>query len=1342
MSYYELGGDCAGPSSNAIVVGLRGIPVSTATPITNQTLQYIGSLWTPTAPSYIAPTYTTTVTAAGTTTLTVSSNYQQYFTGTTTQTVVLPSTATLVLGSAWIITNNSTGLVTITSDGGNVVAILPFGTSVTLTCILTSGTTAASWNGGNVGTFTVGTNPSGICYDGTNIWVSNYSSANVTKIVALTGVIVGTYTTGNGPTNLCFDGVNIWITNQSSTTVTKLLAATGALVNTYTVGNSPWGICFDGTYIWVSASTNVVKIIASSGAFIGTYTAGSGTLGICVGDNLNIWVVNTNDNTVTKFTNAGGATIGTYAVPGPFPTNLCYDGVNIWVSNNGATTVTKLLASTGAVVGSYTAGTTPRGIAYDGTYIWVSTTNDNKISKLVAATGLLVGTYTVGTSPYGVCYDGTNIWTANYGVGTTNKIGASAGVAQSAVTGIPLLTTLNNVSRDLNANTKVNNIIKGYSTYVTSAGTTALSTLSTYQHFFTGSTTHTVTLPNVTTLVLGQSFLITNNSSGAVTVQSFGANTIVIVAAGSSNILTCVLITGTSAASWTYTVSVTSITGTANQITAGTGVTLSTPSTFITPGSAASTTSLTVGTLFYEGTSASVSAAGTTQGTATALTNSYIVVTTAAANSGISLPLPTTAGLAITIINKGANPLNVYPATSGAIDAAGTNIAVSLGVNGTATYQAASTTQWYTVDTALLGTGGLSVTYGNGQSSIGVGYTTTATAGGTTTLSNISTYQQYFTGTTTQTVVLPVTSTLSLGFGYLIINKSTGLVTVTSSGGDVVAILQYNGNITLTCISIIGTTYASWSGGNIGTYAVGTTPFGVCFDGTNIWIANSGSANVTKLVAANGSLVGTYSVGTTPIAICYDGTNVWITNSGSNNVTKLLASDGSSIGTYSVGTTPWGICYDGTSVWVSNSGTTTVTKLLGSTGGTIGTYTVGTTPKSMRFDGSSVWVANSGSANVTKILGSNGSPIGTYTVGTTPSGICYDGVNIWVANAGSANVTKLTASTGAVVGTYSVGTTPNRICFDGTNVWVSNFGSANVSKLIASTGTLIATYPVGSSPVGMCYDGSSVWVVNQGSTTINKITSSQSAGNIGIPLQSTYNNISRDLNANVSMNNLIQGYTTTTTNAATTNLSALSAYQQIFTGTSTQTVVLPDVATLLLGQNYYIVNNSTNIVTVQSFGTNTVSVLSSGSSGVFVCILITGTTAASWSAADTSSSATALTIVQRDVNANTTINNVMRGYTTTVASGGTIVLSSASTYTQIVTGVTSSIMTLPIGPALGFMFQFINTCNHVNSDITVNSSAGNLVVTVPRATSTLGIGKRVMCILVGGTTAASWLAIT
>jgi hypothetical protein len=92
--------------------------------------------------------YTATATAAGTTTLTNASSYYQFFSGTTTQTVVLPVTSTLQTGWTFHIVNNSTGLVTVNSSGGNAVIVIPAGTTAMITCIGTTLTTAADWESG------------------------------------------------------------------------------------------------------------------------------------------------------------------------------------------------------------------------------------------------------------------------------------------------------------------------------------------------------------------------------------------------------------------------------------------------------------------------------------------------------------------------------------------------------------------------------------------------------------------------------------------------------------------------------------------------------------------------------------------------------------------------------------------------------------------------------------------------------------------------------------------------------------------------------------------------------------------------------------------------------------------------------------------------------------------------------------------------------------------------------------------------------------------------------------------------------------------------------------------
>lgn len=93
------------------------------------------------------PAFQSIATAAGSTTLAVGSPQSNLFTGSTTQTVVLPVATTLVAGQYFLIANTSSGNVTVNTSGANLIATLTQNKSVTVTCINTAGGTGtASWN--------------------------------------------------------------------------------------------------------------------------------------------------------------------------------------------------------------------------------------------------------------------------------------------------------------------------------------------------------------------------------------------------------------------------------------------------------------------------------------------------------------------------------------------------------------------------------------------------------------------------------------------------------------------------------------------------------------------------------------------------------------------------------------------------------------------------------------------------------------------------------------------------------------------------------------------------------------------------------------------------------------------------------------------------------------------------------------------------------------------------------------------------------------------------------------------------------------------------------------------
>lgn len=76
------------------------------------------------------------------------------------------------------------------------------------------------------------------------------------------------------------------------------------------------------------------------------------------------------------------------------------------------------------------------------------------------------------------------------------------------------------------------------------------------------------------------------------------------------------------------------------------------------------------------------------------ITTDQVTITTAAANpSGATLPTAV-AGKRVIIANRGANPVNIYPATGAAIGALAANAPVLLAVNQSVEFFARSATQW------------------------------------------------------------------------------------------------------------------------------------------------------------------------------------------------------------------------------------------------------------------------------------------------------------------------------------------------------------------------------------------------------------------------------------------------------------------------------------------------------------------------------------------------------------------------------------------------------------------------------------------------------------------------
>lgn len=180
----------------------------------------------------------------------------------------------------------------------------------------------------------------------------------------------------------------------------------------------------------------------------------------------------------------------------------------------------------------------------------------------------------------------------------------------SAVSATSAATASTVATRDANANTRVNNTVEGFQTVTSAAGTTTLTVSSVRTTQITGSTTQTVVLPDATTLVVGQSFVIINRSTGNVTVNANGGGLVQTMVSGSFLTVTVTAI-GSAAGTWdaAYTAAGGSGSVTTVSVVSANGFTGSVANASTTP--AITLTTSVTGMLKGNGTAITAATAGT-----------------------------------------------------------------------------------------------------------------------------------------------------------------------------------------------------------------------------------------------------------------------------------------------------------------------------------------------------------------------------------------------------------------------------------------------------------------------------------------------------------------------------------------------------------------------------------------------------------------------------------------------------------------------------------------------------------------------------------------------------------
>jgi len=455
----------------------------------------------------------------------------------------------------------------------------------------------------------------------------------------------------SAPNGLFFspDGLNMYVNGSTGDDVNQYTLSTAWDVSTATFvrlfstasqDSSPQDVFFkpDGLSMFIMGQTNdtVFQYTLSSAFDISTASYASKSFSVTAQETLPTGLWFKPDGTVMYVIGTTSDTVFQYNLATPWDVS------------------TASYASISFSVASQESNATQVNLSADGLTMWVVGATGDDISQYALGTAFNVSTavfensFYVGfqeTNPTGLFIDST---AANrvYMVGSTTDTVYQYNTATNSISAVTAV--FNTTS---NARVQGNLAVQGNS-YVDGAFT-ASSTAT-----FNSAATFNSTLTSASTTTLATSTAAQTVALGSGATVSGSTKTLNIGTAG--------------------------VSGSTTAINIGSAV-------------SGATSTTTLNGLVIDSISAAVSAAGTTQGTATGLVsniNNVTVVTAAAA--GVRLPTAV-AGMRILIRNSdSADTLSIYPATGGTINALAANAAFTLAAGSTIELMATTTTQWYT----------------------------------------------------------------------------------------------------------------------------------------------------------------------------------------------------------------------------------------------------------------------------------------------------------------------------------------------------------------------------------------------------------------------------------------------------------------------------------------------------------------------------------------------------------------------------------------------------------------------------------------------------------------------
>ena len=292
-----------------------------------------------------------------------------------------------------------------------------------------------------------------------------YSAANggavfspVLTTAPLDWMLTLTYTGGglmavDGPTALAIDGNgDAWVANYGGVVSAFSPVGVPLFPSGITGGglNSSYALAIDGSNnVWVtngaSGSGGSVAEISTAGQFLSGVSGYGGSfaapVGIAIDPNGTVWVVNTENATVTQLNSSGQVISGAGGYGSSalaFPGAIAIDGShNAWVGDMNGQQVVRISAD-GRTVTPVTCCNGPQGLAIDAAgYVWAANYYGDSVSRIAGGGAVASGSPYTGATlryPSAIAVDGAgSVWVGNFRGNLLTQLAGSSAARPGAV---------------------------------------------------------------------------------------------------------------------------------------------------------------------------------------------------------------------------------------------------------------------------------------------------------------------------------------------------------------------------------------------------------------------------------------------------------------------------------------------------------------------------------------------------------------------------------------------------------------------------------------------------------------------------------------------------------------------------------------------------------------------------------------------------------------------------------------------------------------------------------------------------------------------------------------------